>query len=100
MGLQLRLEQDIIKGGGYREHLTAARLAERDRQAGRPVVPATDTPNCPLFGKAMRLRTAKQGRNTGSQFWGCSGYPECKGTRKYQAGASDRADQPDPTQVT
>ena len=104
--LLLRLEQDIIKGGGYREQLTAARLAERDRQAGRPVVPAADTPNCPKCNKAMRLRTAKQGGNAGSQFWGCSGYPECKGTRKYQAGASDQpdrpdqADQADPTQVT
>lgn len=104
--LLLRLEQDIIKVGGYREQLTAARLAERDRQAGRPVVPAADTPNCPQCSKAMRLRTAKQGSNAGSQFWGCSAYPECKGTRKYQAGASDRtgrSDQTDPsapTQVT
>ncbi|MFZ1705987.1 MAG: four helix bundle suffix domain-containing protein [Saprospiraceae bacterium] len=80
-----RLEQDIIKHGGHREQLTAARIAERDRQQGRPVVPAAETPNCPKCSKPMRLRTAKQGSNTGSQFWGCSGYPECKGTRKYES---------------
>lgn len=81
-----RLEQDIIKGGGFREQLTAARLAERDPQEGRPVIPAADTPACPKCGKPMRLRTAKQGSNAGSQFWGCSGYPECRGTASYMAG--------------
>jgi ssDNA-binding Zn-finger/Zn-ribbon topoisomerase 1 len=28
----------------------------------------------------MALRTAKGGKNAGGQFWGCTGYPECKGT--------------------
>jgi restriction system protein len=32
----------------------------------------------------MVLRTAKQGPNAGSQFWGCSGYPRCRGTRKVE----------------
>ncbi|WP_201152524.1 topoisomerase DNA-binding C4 zinc finger domain-containing protein [Rhodovulum sulfidophilum] len=29
----------------------------------------------------MVLRRARKGRNAGNQFWGCSGYPNCKGTR-------------------
>ncbi|MCI5192328.1 MAG: nuclease [Candidatus Electrothrix sp. AU1_5] len=33
---------------------------------------------CPQCGKAMVLRTAKKGVNTGKQFWGCSAYPECR----------------------
>lgn len=37
-------------------------------------------PACPLCGKSMVLRTARQGRNAGSQFLGCSCYPACKGT--------------------
>ena len=28
----------------------------------------------------MKLRTARRGRNSGGQFWGCSGYPRCRGT--------------------
>lgn len=28
----------------------------------------------------MALRTAKAGPNQGSQFWGCTHYPDCKGT--------------------
>jgi len=41
--------------------------------------PSDQIPRCPLCGKAMVLRTVKRGGNTGRQFWGCSGYPQCKG---------------------
>lgn len=34
--------------------------------------------NCPLCGNRMVLRTAKQGKNAGRQFWGCSTFPRCK----------------------
>jgi restriction system protein len=34
------------------------------------------TPACPLCGKTMRRRKSAKG-----EFWGCSGFPECKGTR-------------------
>ncbi|MDP5129313.1 MAG: topoisomerase DNA-binding C4 zinc finger domain-containing protein [Paraglaciecola sp.] len=30
----------------------------------------------------MVLRTAKKGPNAGNQFYGCSGYPSCRGTRQ------------------
>jgi restriction system protein len=36
---------------------------------------------CPACGAAMKLRTAKRGANAGSEFWGCTTYPACKGTR-------------------
>ncbi len=36
-------------------------------------------PPCPKCGSAMVLRIAKKGANAGSQFWGCSRYPECRG---------------------
>jgi restriction system protein len=41
----------------------------------------TDVPNCPNCGSEMVGRTAKRGSNAGSQFWGCSQYPRCRGTR-------------------
>lgn len=43
--------------------------------------PATSTPSCPLCSKPMVMRTAKRGANAGGAFWGCSGYPACRGTR-------------------
>lgn len=42
--------------------------------------PAT-TPSCPVCASAMVLRTAKRGADAGSEFWGCTKYPACKGTR-------------------
>ena len=38
-------------------------------------------PSCPSCGKSMVRRTARRGRRRGSQFWGCSQYPGCRGTR-------------------
>ena len=41
----------------------------------------TVAPTCPACGKAMVLRTARRGEQVGSQFWGCSSFPACRGTR-------------------
>lgn len=79
------LERDFVQGGGYSEQLAAARIAERQKQQQRPGAPAPAAPACPQCGKPMTLRTARQGQHAGSQFWGCSGYPECKGTRALEA---------------
>ena len=38
-------------------------------------------PSCPKCGESMVLRTAKNGPNAGSQFYGCRRYPECRGIR-------------------
>ena len=50
----------------------------------RPVVagvPQDAAPSCPICKASMVRRTAKKGANAGSQFWGCSNYPACRGTR-------------------
>ena len=36
---------------------------------------------CPRCGSPMLRRTARRGRHSGRQFWGCSRYPACTGTR-------------------
>ena len=71
-------EQAFLREGGIRERMTRARLEVRDAQEQSVATPA---PACPLCGKPMRQRTARQGANAGKPFWGCSGYPDCKGTR-------------------
>lgn len=88
------LERDFVKGGGYSEQLASARIAERQKQQQRPAAPAPAAPACPQCGKPMALRTARQGRNAGSQFWGCSAYPACKGTRPLDI--LDRSDRSPP----
>jgi four helix bundle suffix protein len=70
------LERQFVTAGGYSEKLAAARIEHRQEQHDRSAL------SCPLCGKPMALRTARKGPNTGSQFWGCSNYPQCKGTQK------------------
>ena len=79
------LERRFVEGGGYTEQLASARLKERQRQAiaraADPSAAAAALPSAPICaacGKPMILRTARKGPRTGSQFWGCSGYPTCK----------------------
>lgn len=72
------VEHQFVEVGGYSEQLAAARLAERNRQrVSKPDVGAI--PECPLCRQTMVLRTAQSSKNAGSQFWGCSGYPDCRG---------------------
>jgi restriction system protein len=42
---------------------------------------AQSTPACPVCAKPMVKRMAKKGANAGAEFWGCSAYPSCRGTR-------------------
>jgi four helix bundle suffix protein len=67
-----RFEQE----GGFREKLTSIRVEARAKQEAAPV--------CPDCGKAMTRRKARTGKNAGQDFWGCTGYPECKGVRKIE----------------
>jgi four helix bundle suffix protein len=107
------LERQFIRGGGYSERLAAARIEERrgkrsfdrtdqsdptDRTTGTDLTDPSDRsdqterpeprPTCPLCGKPMTLRTARKGAHAGSLFWGCTGYPDCKGTQR--SGKADR----------
>lgn len=80
------LERAFVEEGGYSEQLATARLAERKRKSAadreKPAggADAVKIPDCPQCGGVMALRTAKAGANAGQQFWGCAGYPECRGT--------------------
>lgn len=44
---------------------------------------------CPKCGAKMISRA---NRNTGQRFWGCSRYPECKGTRNTDGEAPKEKD--------
>ena len=63
--------------GGFTEALTAERLQHRTKESIEQ-----DAPQCPVCGKPMIRRIAKKGVNSGKEFWSCTGYPDCRGTRK------------------
>ena len=49
--------------------------------AGQPDAVMAPATACPVCAKGMVRRTAKRGANAGGEFWGCTGYPACRGTR-------------------
>jgi restriction system protein len=77
------LEEAFITEGGYSEQLATERLRQRRKARADPTHPPDlQPPACPKCGSLMALRTAKGGQTPGSQFWGCTNYPECKGTAR------------------
>jgi len=75
---QLQAQGDkFAEKGGFREKLTEVRVETRARQQ--------DAPDCPDCGKPMAKRKAARGPNAGREFWGCTGYPDCKGVRDIEA---------------
>ncbi|MBN1670406.1 MAG: topoisomerase DNA-binding C4 zinc finger domain-containing protein [Kiritimatiellae bacterium] len=68
--------ESFKKEGGFREKLTGLRVEARAEQEAAPV--------CTECGKPMTRRKAKTGRHAGSEFWGCTGYPACKGVKEME----------------
>ena len=77
--LSKQIEQQLTtfsEEGGFTEALTAERLSKRTQKSME-----AGAPQCPVCGKPMLRRMAKKGMNSGNEFWSCSDYPNCKGTR-------------------
>ena len=69
----------------HRDHVRHVRGIVADGQSPdpsprEPVPVAEQAPACPKCGKTMVLRTSQRGKNKGGKFWGCPGYPRCKGS--------------------
>ena len=74
---QIERQLEVFRAeGGFTEGLTAERLAYRTQKSV-----AADAPTCPVCGKPMLKRVAKKGVNSGKEFWSCSDYPKCNGTK-------------------
>ncbi len=72
-------------------------LLQQARHAAAPGVRTTKPsavagvapmPDCPVCSRPMARRMARKGSNAGRNFWGCTAYPTCKGTRPIADGAS------------
>ena len=49
----------------------------------RPLAAHAQSPACPQCGSLMVLRTIRSGAKAGHQFWGCSQFPGCRGSRNF-----------------
>ena len=76
---------ELITGAALLElvHSVQTATAEPAHQA-QVSAPAEASPSCPRCGKAMTQRT---NRRTNDRFWGCTGYPSCRGTRHLDGNA-------------
>ena len=86
--------ETFVESGGFTEKLYGARSQARrsDRSDGSGPSDRSEQPRCPKCGQPMLRRTARTGPRAGQAFWGCSGYPACKGT--LLAETTHRADPP------
>jgi restriction system protein len=85
---------NLVDGPKLRGLITQARASKRQSQdRARGPFPTTGqtksqsaASTCPDCYKSMVKRAAKRGANAGKKFWGCTGYPTCKGTRPITTG--------------
>lgn len=59
------------ENGGFAERLHSRRIENRNNTEGKTI-------ECPKCSKPMRRRRGSKG-----EFWGCSGFPDCRGTREF-----------------
>ncbi|MFN2509735.1 MAG: topoisomerase DNA-binding C4 zinc finger domain-containing protein [Chthoniobacterales bacterium] len=57
-------------------------LRPASRPASHAGTTSSDSPHCPKCNGVMVTRHARKGAQAGKQFWGCSAYPACRGTRE------------------
>jgi restriction system protein len=75
---------ELIDGSQLRGMMAELKRAQSAVAVAEPAQ-STNNPQCPRCGSPMVLRTARRGANAGEQFWGCSKYPKCQGTRPASA---------------
>jgi restriction system protein len=87
--------QTFVESGGFTEKLYGARSQGRrsDRSDASDRADKAAGPACPVCGQPMVQRIARKGPRANQPFWGCSGYPDCKGT--LAVSPSEKSDQPE-----
>ena len=95
------LNLELINGENLRKMIAAAQKAPvKDVLPLRdPLLKATpelavsekiSSPlECPRCGAEMVKRVTREGVHAGKEFWGCRGYPKCRGTRDMEENSSD-----------
>jgi restriction system protein len=90
--------QTFVGSGGFTERLYSARTQARksdksDLSYASDKPAQAHAPACPLCAHPMIHRLARKGPRPNQPFWGCSRYPDCKGT--LAVNPSETSDQSD-----
>lgn len=77
---------ELIDGPKLRRLLEDAKSGAAPRQAAPAQEMRRDRlmPRCPKCNADMKLREARKGPQAGNRFWGCSRFPDCRGTSPLQ----------------
>ena len=71
----------LIDGTQLFDLIRSTRVSQPSQPAPAPASYKPVAPMCPKCGSDMILRKASRGAQAGQSFWGCPGYPACRGTR-------------------
>lgn len=82
-----RQARTFTEQGGFTESLHATRAKARANQGT-----SSEGPPCQLCGQPTRRRTAGKGPRAGKEFWGCTAYPDCRGTIDIPSNQPDPSD--------
>ncbi len=75
------LNIELIDGHKLREMIDIARKKPVDSAIQVESQQTFTALICPKCGAEMKKRIARQGKNAGKEFWGCTSFPKCNGTR-------------------
>lgn len=82
---------ELVDGAQLWRMIQSAQSSLRTHKSATPISAPTVTPTatpveevempCPRCHQPMIRRIAKQGAHAGKAFWGCSAFPQCRGTK-------------------
>ena len=75
------LNIELIDGKVLQRMIDEVSSVSAERRKNKAPTSLDSEPSCPSCGGAMQKRAAKKGANAGRMFWGCKGYPQCRGIR-------------------
>lgn len=76
-GVQLETAEPQQRALDVQSPVSAAGVVNQAQAASEE-----NEPLCPQCGSPMKKRLARRGSNAGNEFWGCSTWPRCEGTRQ------------------
>jgi restriction system protein len=81
-GTGLPRQSAVTRSAAAADAHVAADAAIAARKHPIPATAVADVASpCPVCAKPMVRRVAKKGANAGQPFWGCAGFPGCRGTQ-------------------
>ena len=75
----------LVDGDKLIEMIRVAKVSQGIQSRAAASVSGTHAPACPACNAAMIQREAKYGDNAGNNFWSCTKFPNCRGTRDMPA---------------